>query len=107
MTQPLALPSELTIYTVSDTKLTWLTWLNAARAATANGVAEMSCSVDAATVDEIDAAGVQLLLSFANALDRSHLSLTLTNPSTPLIDACRALGVGHLLSTTRAAGVIA
>lgn len=104
MTPLLALPSELTIYTVGETKPHWLAWLNAARDASAAGAEALICQVDAAAVDEVDGAGVQLLLALSNALASAHLSLRLTDPSGPLVAACNALGAAHLFGTPEAGG---
>ena len=104
MSRPLVLPSELTIYAVGELHPQWLAWLNATRE---SGRADATCEVDAAAVDEVDAAGVQLLVSLANALATSRLTLQLVDASGPLVRACDALGVGYLLATAQAPGVCA
>jgi ABC-type transporter Mla MlaB component len=104
MPQPLFLPSELTIYAVGELKLQWLAWLHATLE---TGATDAACHVDAAAVDEVDAAGVQLLVSLSHGLARSRLTLQLTDPSDPLSRACEALGVGHLLASTQARGACA
>lgn len=103
MLQALSLPSELTIYTVGELRPLWLDWLSAARQAQADGeLTDGVCPVNAAAVDEIDAAGLQLLMALSHSLAGSRLNLTLADASDPLTAACQALGVQHLLSQTPA-----
>ena len=84
-----ALPAELTIYTVGETGPKWLAWLD--------GGGDERLPVDASAVAEVDAAGVQLLLSLANALRRRDRELELVDPSPVLAAACDALGAGALI----------
>jgi anti-anti-sigma regulatory factor len=91
---PLQLPSELTIYTASETRAAWLSWLSCDAA---TGDADGLCTVDGGELDEIDAAGAQLLVALAHSLARQQLRLRLTNPSRPLRAACRDLGLAPLL----------
>ena len=96
-TQPitrLRLPHELTIYTAAETRDAWLTWLSSDNAR-AEGAAV--CEVDGEHVDEVDAAGVQLLVSLCNSLSRQHRQLQLCQPSDVLCKACASLGVATLL----------
>ena len=83
----------------------WLTWLTAspqdAAGASPHGDA---FAVDAAAVGEVDAAGVQLLLSLSHALRREHRVLRLCNPSQALAAACGALGVHALLAASATIG---
>ena len=104
MSQPLVLPPELTIYAVGELHPRWSAWLHATRE---EGLADAVCRVDAAAVDEVDAAGVQLLVSLSHGLARSRLTLQLDDPSDPLARACEALGVGYLLAPARDRGVCA
>jgi anti-anti-sigma regulatory factor len=67
---------------------------NAASASTT----EAAFEVDAAAVSAIDAAGVQLLLALAQALQSIQHVLRLRHPSPVLVDACSLLGAGHLLA---------
>jgi ABC-type transporter Mla MlaB component len=99
MTTSLALPRELTIYTVGQLHPLWLGWLGDVRAADAEG----PCAVDAAAVEEADAAGVQLLLSLAHSLQREQRPLQLLQPSAALTTACQALGLGALIAETEGA----
>ena len=89
-----ALPAELTIYVVGELRPAWLALL-AAHSAEASAQLRM----DAAAVDQVDAAGVQLLLSLANTLARRSppSALLLDRPSEPLRQACQALGAATLL----------
>lgn len=94
-----SLPSELSIYTVGELRTTWLEWLNPAPVADGNqNPLDDAFSVDAASVGEVDGAGVQLLLSLAKALSKRERNLSLVNPSQPLVNACAALGASDLLA---------
>jgi len=95
----LSLPAELTIYTASETRASWLAWLAAEQTA---GAGDGCCTVHAGAVDQVDAAGVQLLVALSHTLARQQRSLRLLDPSTPLRGACEALGASALLegSTT-------
>jgi len=90
----LRLPHELTIYTAAETRTAWLTWLSG-EAAHSSG--EAVCEVDGADVDEVDAAGVQLLVALAHSLQRQQLTLQLRRASGPLRNACHDLGLAGLL----------
>ena len=90
MNTALALPAEMSIYNVAELRGQWLDWLDAAPA-------EGPGRVDASAVAEIDAAGLQLLLSLAGALERRRRSLQLLQPSAALQSACKALGLQALL----------
>ena len=86
---PLRLPVELTIFTASETRSAWLGWM--ADEAQLGG-AEALCVVEAEDVAEVDAAGVQLLVSLANTLAGQQRSLQLQGPSEALRRACTSLG---------------
>ena len=101
MSRTLVLPSELTIYAVGELRPRWLEWLAATRVSAA---ADTVCGIDAAAVDEIDAAGVQLLVALSHGLANSRLTMRLDDPSGPLSRACEALGVGHLLAPAHSRG---
>lgn len=96
-----ALPAELTIYTMAELHPQWLGWL-----AAGDAEGEDTLQVDGAAVDQVDAAGVQLLLSLSNALAARQRRLHLSDPSGPLRQAVEALGVGALLAD-RAPGALA
>ena len=98
-----SLPHELTIYTISELHPQCLAWI--ATDADADGGADEGDSgtvsglrVDAQAVQEVDAAGVQLLLSLSNALARQQRPLRLVRPSAPLRAACMALGASGLMA---------
>jgi ABC-type transporter Mla MlaB component len=101
-----SLPSELSVYTVGELRPQWLGWLSDASSADGDQSAHDDiCRVDAAAVGEVDAAGVQLLLSLSNALHQRQRALLLVSPSQALTNACAALGVSHLLANTEPSGV--
>ncbi len=94
------LPSEMTIYTVGELHRQCLEWLNApSEAAASASPCEDTLVVEAGAVAEVDAAGVQLLLSLDRSLQGEHLSLLLHEPSPALSAACLAMGAQHLLAT--------
>jgi ABC-type transporter Mla MlaB component len=94
---PLALPEELTIYTVGELHPRWLDWLQALQA---EGV---TAAVDGAAVDQVDAAGLQLLLSLERALTARGATLSLTTPSSALRSACESIGLAAWLQAHEAA----
>jgi anti-anti-sigma regulatory factor len=100
----LRLPQELTIYTAAETRAAWLAWLSGDEALAAG---EAVCRVDGEDVDEVDAAGVQLLVSLAHSLQRQQRTLRLCNTSRPLRHACRDLGTEALLLGTDDEGATA
>lgn len=102
MSTPLALPAELTIYTVGEVRPTWLAWLADAAEADSD-----TATVDAAAVDQVDAAGAQLLLSLSNAVTRQERAFALVNPSHALTQACEALGLLPLLGARDSTGATA
>ncbi len=96
---PLALPAELTIYTVGELRPQWLSWLGALPAG-GGAVAP----VQAAALDQVDAAGLQMLLSLGHALERLGLRLQLQGANDVLQGACETLGLaGWLQGCTGAA----
>ena len=96
-----ALPSDLTIVSLGNLRAEWLAALPAKPEVVQDGTAERAAwPVDGSCVDEVDAAGVQFLLSLAHALQARHHALQLRDPSGPLASACRALGVAAPLGIT-------
>ena len=81
----LALPAELTIYTVGELRPQSLAWLAG------------SAGAEAAEEVAVDAAGVQLLVSLQSALSARHQALRLAAPSRTLAAACTALGLAALV----------
>ncbi len=100
----LRLPHELTIYTAAETRAAWLAWLSGdgAQAGT-----DAVCHVDGEDVDEVDAAGLQLLVALAHSLQRQQVKLRLLQASRPLRNACHDLGLAGLLLGTDHAGAAA
>jgi ABC-type transporter Mla MlaB component len=91
------LPAEVTIYTASELHPAWVGALPALQAR-ASATLSSTVTVDASAVDEVDGAGVQLLLALQHELHVHGLTLHLDPVSTPLREACRALGVAPLLA---------
>ncbi|MFN9772268.1 MAG: lipid asymmetry maintenance protein MlaB [Burkholderiales bacterium] len=87
----LALPRELCVPTVAALRTDCLEWLD---------VGDPDAAVDASGVDEIDAAGVQLLVSLSRTLAARGRPLRLHAPSGPLRDACRTLGAHALIDAS-------
>jgi len=87
---PLALPAELTIYAVGALHPQWLAWLG-------DGPAALPAEVQAAAVEQVDAAGLQLLLSLQRSLADRGRRLQIQAPSEVLRAGCEALGLGGWL----------
>ena len=89
------LPAELTIYTVGELHPQWLAWMEqmGTRARAPGG----SAAVRADAVDQVDAAGLQLLMALQRSLASRGLRLDLLDPSEPLRAGCQALGLGAWL----------
>ncbi|MBX9715813.1 MAG: STAS domain-containing protein [Burkholderiaceae bacterium] len=100
MTHTLTLPAELTIYTVGELRPQWLAWL--ARCAATDAPAD--APVDGSAVDQIDAAGVQLLIALSRSLASAQRALQFRSVSPVLADACSALGLPVPLAESEAAG---
>ena len=94
----LSLPAELTIYTASETRAVWLAWLATERNAVDDHPGDARCAVHAGAVDQVDAAGVQLLVALSHTLARQQRRLQLLDASAPLRSACEALGATTLLA---------
>lgn len=92
MQAPCVLPAELTIYTISELYAQCVGWVHAP--VTEDN--DVCLSVNADSVAEVDAAGVQLLLSLSNSLTAQRRRLQLIAPSQALRAACAALGAGAL-----------
>lgn len=102
MPQVLVLPSELNIIRVAALRDEWLAWLAGLEAGAAP-------ALDGSAVDDVDAAGVQLLAALERSLAARGLGWRLATPSAALCEACRALGLSGLLAAAPlpAAGVAA
>ena len=97
------LPAELTIYTVGELHPQWLVAATSAQAAGGND--DEHCNVDASQVQEVDTAGLQLLLSLSGLIQRQRRSLQVVHASEALQRACTALGVTALLQPPETAEV--
>jgi anti-anti-sigma factor len=86
----LALPAELSIYTAGELHPAWRAW------AEAGG----QC-VDGTAVDQVDAAGLQLLLALARSLQARGTRLRVVGASRVLEEGCTALGLAHWLAEHR------
>ncbi len=91
----LHLPAELTIYAVAELRTAWLEALAAAE--------DDLLVADASAVMEVDAAGLQLVLALAQALERDGRALRVDHASTAFAAACRTLGLAALLAEETAA----
>jgi len=88
----LHLPPELSIYTAAELHPQWLAWAQQQAPAPAPAL------VDGAAVDQVDAAGVQLLIALQRGLSARGCALRLHAPSRPLSQACAALGLDGWLA---------
>ncbi|MDE2080482.1 MAG: STAS domain-containing protein [Burkholderiales bacterium] len=95
---PLVLPAELTIYTVGELHPLWLAWLGQVGRGGSAERAEAVVDVQAAAVDQIDAAGVQLLLSLHHALAALGRGCRVRDASAVLSAGCAALGLSDWLA---------
>jgi ABC-type transporter Mla MlaB component len=89
MQPPFALPAALTIYTVGGLYPQCCAWMGANT--------QPALPVQAQAVREVDAAGVQLLLSWCGTLASARRTLLLVEPSDALVAACAMLGVDGLV----------
>lgn len=90
------LPGELSIYTATEIHGAWTAWL--AGVSDRELAEQTSVTVDAAAVETIDGAGMQLLLSLRRSLEARGLGLLLAEPSAALRAACAALGTAARLT---------
>jgi anti-anti-sigma regulatory factor len=96
-----SLPTELTIHTVAGLQTQWLAALREACGDAASPPpADAHFRVGAAAVDEIDGAGLQLLVALSGALTQRQRRLQLVDASRALSDGCAALGIEALLDNT-------
>ena len=104
-TETMALPSDLTIYNVNALRsqlLSWIAGINAAGNPAAGAAGRVD--IDASAVAEIDAAGVQLILSLSRTGAIYDRRIRLTQPTQTLTDACETLGVKFLLGDPATTG---
>lgn len=89
MHDTLVLPAELTICSAAQTRESWLGMLASD--------AEGPLRVQGGDVDDIDAAGLQLLVSLRRTLAARQRALHLLEPSEVLRAACARAGLSELL----------
>lgn len=94
----LKLPAELTIYTAADLRAEWLAW-----AATVDAP---QATADAGAVDQVDGAGVQLLVALQRSLAARGPGLRVTGSSPALRNACAALGLADWLNRLQTAQAV-
>ncbi len=100
-----SLPPEFTIYSLANLHKSWMASLpKAARGRRASAKATGSCQIDGSAVTDVDAAAVQMLVSLSHALTVRHRTLSVTNPSRPLVKACDTLGVLFLVGAVEKSG---
>ena len=93
----LLLPPELSIYTAAELHPQWLAWAD--QRTRHPGEAQ----ADGTAVDQVDGAGVQLLIALQRCLAARGSSLQLLSPSGPLREACAALGLTGWLDSLHTA----
>lgn len=87
----LLLPAELSIYTAAELRTQWLDWASRLPAQSPLALA------DGALVDQVDGAGLQLLLALQGSLSLRGCALRLHAPSRALQTACAAIGLSGWL----------
>lgn len=87
----LLLPAELSIYTAAELRPQWLAWAGRLPAQSTLALA------DGALVDQVDGAGLQLLLALQGSLSLRGCTLRLHAPSRALQAACAAIGLNGWL----------
>jgi ABC-type transporter Mla MlaB component len=88
MSATFELPTELNIYTAADTAQLLLHWF------TENHTQQVTqLQLDGHAVAEVDAAGLQLLVSLHNSCTTHALQWSLTQASQTLAAACSRLGI--------------
>ena len=90
MNDELALPAELTIYNAAELRGLLLAHVDA-------HAQNEACRLDGSAVDQVDASGLQLLVSLARTLVPLGRTLRLGQPSAALQAACESLGLSASL----------
>ena len=93
MSEKFELPAEITIYNVSPTREALLAWLQKTRPKS-----RKTLEISAKAVTQVDAAGLQLLASFANMQRRWKL----VEASDAFTEACETMGLTRWLGRTTA-----
>ena len=91
---PLVLPAELTIYTVAELQPQWREWLGQLAATPPAGA---TAPVHAAAVDQVDAAGLQMLMALRRSIAARAWQCRLQDASGALRAACSGLGLERCL----------
>jgi ABC-type transporter Mla MlaB component len=91
MTPTISLPAELNIYAVTDV------WRTIGAALPAAGSRD-TLTIDCDPLREIDAAGVQLLLSLAGTASQRAIGLVFESMPELLTSRLQAIGASHLLA---------
>ena len=84
------LPRELTVATVQESGAALTAWLS-------QRPAGQAWCLLAAGVEQVDAAGVQLLLALASRAARDYVRQRVLEPSSALVAACTQLGLAEVL----------
>lgn len=92
MTAAFQLPAELTIYSVGATRDALLEWLTQQDPKPGDRV-----EIDAAHVDDIDGAGIQLLGALTKTLSERGVLWQVNDASTHLMEICGVMGSRHWL----------
>lgn len=92
----LSLPEELTIYTAGELHPRWVDWLQTVPAEGA------VVDIRADAVDQVDAAGLQLLLALERALTARGATVSLVASSAALRSGCDAIGLTSWLQSHEA-----
>jgi ABC-type transporter Mla MlaB component len=106
MSNARSLPAELNIYALAGLRQEWVQRLpKRGSAARGSKRGPSPWPVDASQVAEVDAAGLQLLVSLSHALHARHRQLVLQQPSDALARGCERLGLGAWLAAASEPGV--
>ncbi len=92
----LQLPPELSVYTVAGLRPQWLAWVE--QVAGAGSAAD----ADGSAVDQVDGAGLQLLVALQHSLAARGCALRLRGASRPLHDGCASVGLARWLDELQA-----
>lgn len=98
------LPSEMSIYTAAEFRGQCLGWLAQSPPETGETGQGQVWHVNAGDVDQVDAAGIQLLLALQKTLQAQQSDLQLGDPSSALSEACTAMGLSQWLESITVTG---
>lgn len=98
MKQTYSLPNAMTVYAVGMLRSQFGAWIaELPKGRRGAALTDSPLIVDARRVDEVDAAGIQLLVALSKSLTVRRRPLKLLNPSRSLVQGCDALAVASLL----------